>query len=240
MDWLTVSLIVVGGLVLVIGFLVLLAVIALIFGRKELQKRIFKFLKPNPQDIQDDLHRLSLKFPGANPDEMASAYVKDQAKFLALVGFVTEIPLLGSALDISYTTLRQMRMLHVIAAIYGNNRLDPEQLEIKSMAVVGGASAVGRILVKAVTGEIPVLSGFINCGLNWFITNRIGEIGIGWNKEQSIWTTAKGTLEETKRKAIDAKDEAVNKVNSFRGQSNIGNSSNAQTGQEEVLVPQHK
>lgn len=245
MDWLTIVLILVVGSVLVIGFLGILTIAAFFFGRKEIQKRIFKFLKPNPQDIERDIERLHLKYPNFSPDEMASVYVKDQAKFLALAAFITEIPLLGTVIDISFTTLRQMRMLHVITALYGNDKLDPEELEVKYMALVGGTSFLGRALIKGFTGEILFLSGFINCGLNWFITNRIGEIAIGWNKEQSIWTTTKGTLNNTKQKALNVKDEAFNKVNSaLRGGSqvstNMNPSPNLQIGQEEIFAANHK
>lgn len=214
MEWTTIILILLVFFVLFIAFLVILSIIAFFFGRKELQKRIYKFLKPDPNDIQQDMNRLQLKYPNMNADAKAAAYIKDQAKFLALVGFLTEIPLLGAVLDISYTTLRQMKMLHVLTALYGNNRLDPEELEMRYMAMVGGSNLSLRLIVKFITGEIPIVSGLINAGINWFATKKIGEIGIGWNKEETLLQIAKRQTLEAKEKALSAGNTAFNTVNS--------------------------
>jgi hypothetical protein len=214
MEWSTIFLIFIVGILLIIVFLAIVGIIAFLFGRKEMQKRIYKFLKPNLNDIEQDISRLNLKYPNFSPNEIAHAHVKEQAKFLALTAFITEIPIFGTVVDISFTTLKQMRMLHVITALYGNDRLDPEELETKYMAMVGGTSFLGRALIKGITGEIPILNGFINCGLNWSITRGIGEVGIGWNEEKGVWITTKQTLENARQKMLTVKDETLNKINS--------------------------
>lgn len=210
MDWTSIILILVVAFFIFVMLLVIAAALAFYFGRKEMQKRLYKFLKPDARDVQKDIQRLALKYPHMSVDEVAAAYVKEQGKFLALIGLLTEIPILGFVLDLSFTTLRQMRMLHVITALYSNQRLDSEELEIKSMALVGGANLLGRSVLKLITSSIPLLNGLLNAGLNWWITNRIGEMGIGWNKEQSWRETLGNKAREVQGKLSAATQTAVN------------------------------
>lgn len=201
--------------VILVVFLALLAILlagAVIFGRKEIQKRIYKYLKPDPSTVQQDLDRLRLRFPNIGVDEIAVIHVKEEAQFLAWVGVLTIIPILGFLVDISYTTLRQMRMLHVITALYQNDRLDPEKLEIKYMGIVGGVNLV-RFLVKGTTSDIPFGSAVINALLNWFFTKQIGNAGIALSREQSLWETAKEGAGEMAGRLLAARDSARDAVN---------------------------
>lgn len=211
--WLSIVIICVVVFFLLLVLLVIIGAIALFFGRKQIQKRIYKYLKPDATTVQQDLDRLLLRFPDSSVDQIATNHVKEEAQFLAWVGLLTIIPLLGFVIDISYTTLRQMRMLHVITALYKNDRLDPEKLEIKYMGIVGGANLVVRLLVKGTTSEIPIGSAVINAFLNWFFTMQMGRAGIALNNERSLWAAAKVGAGEMKDKLLVARDAAREAVN---------------------------
>lgn len=210
--WVYIVLICVVVFFLLLVLLVIIGAIAVFFGRKKIQKYIYKHLKPDATTIQQDLDRLVLRFPNTSVDEIATNHVKEEAQFLAWVGLLTIIPLLGFVIDISYTTLRQMRMLHVITALYRNDRLDPEKLELKYMGIVGGANLVGRLLVKGTTSEIPIGSAVINALLNWLFTRQMGKAGIAWNKERSLWEAAKVGAGEMRDKLLIARDVARDAV----------------------------
>lgn len=199
---------------LFIAFLLILAVIVIFF-----RKQVEKFLKPDPNDIQRDLERLRLKYPNLGVDEIASNYVSEQAKFLGLVGFMTEvwgffIPVLGFTIDASFTTLRQMRMVYVITALYGgkNTHLDAEQMQVQYQAVVGASSLIPRLILKFVIGEVPIVGGIANAIINWVVTNEIGKVAIGWNTGKTVREVMSEQFDHLKNSTLSLKDSAINIV----------------------------
>jgi uncharacterized protein (DUF697 family) len=180
----------------VVLFIILLAaaVWAAIYGKRY----AYRFLKPNPRDVQNDLERLRRKYPNSSADEIASKYVGSQAVFLGMVGLLTEvwgfiIPVLGFTIDASFTTLRQMRMAHVVTALYGgDDTTDPEEMEMRFMAMAGLGSLVPRLLFKVVLGEIPIFGGVVNFAINWGVTRSIGAAAITWGRGRTIRDAAAG------------------------------------------------
>src|SRR5207244_2422384 len=164
-NWNVVLIVVVVALVFIV-LLLLAAAAALLFGRRAVQTRIAKYLKPNPDDVHRDLVRLQKRYPNMEVDDVAAKYISEQAILLGIVGFMTEmfgfaLPLVGFAIDAGFTTIRQMRMVHVIAALYGDNdQLDPEDMEIRYMALVGVGTLLPRFVLKFLAGAIPVIGGF--------------------------------------------------------------------------------
>jgi uncharacterized protein (DUF697 family) len=207
--------------VAVVVFLLMLAAAAVwaaVYGKRH----AYRFLKPNPRDVQSDLERLRRRYPHADADELASNYVKSQALFLGLVGLTTEvwgflIPVLGFTIDASFTTLRQMRMAHVITALYGgDDTTDPQELEVRYMAMVGAGTLLPRLLLKGVGGEIPMLGGVINCAINWAVTRSIGAAAITWGKGRTIsgvasaaWDNRAALKEAASAKLSDARNAAL-------------------------------
>lgn len=206
------------AIVLFIGLLLILTATALFFGRKAIQQRVARFLRPNPNDIQRDLVRLRNKFPNSSVDEVATKYIAEQAVLLGIVGFMTEvwgffIPILGFTIDAGFTTLRQMRMVHVITALYGgNNQLDAEDMEIRYMAMVGVGTLLPRFILKFLAGEIPFVGGVINFGINWLVTTSIGKTAIGWNTGKSGREIISSEARRLKASALSAKEAAVHMV----------------------------
>lgn len=218
--WTVVLIVIVVGLVLIV-LLLLAAATALLFGRRAVQARIAKYLKPNPSDIARDLVRLKKKFPNMEVDEVAAKYVSEQAVLLGVVGFMTEmfgfaLPVVGFAIDAGFTTIRQMRMVHVIAALYGDNdQFDPEDMEIRYMALVGVGTLLPRFVLKFLAGEIPVIGGIANFGINWFVTTSIGRTAIGWNTGKTGREIVSGELKRLKSTAITAKESAAGIVKPY-------------------------
>lgn len=218
--WTVVLIVIVVGLVFIV-LLLLAAATALLFGRRAVQARIAKYLKPNPSDIERDLVRLKKKFPSMEVDEVAAKYVSEQAVLLGVVGFMTEmfgfaLPVVGFAIDAGFTTIRQMRMVHVIAALYGDNDLlDPEDMEIHYMALVGVGTLLPRFVLKFLAGEIPVIGGIANFGINWFVTTSIGRTAIGWNTGKSAREIVSGELKRLKSTALNAKESATGVVKPY-------------------------
>jgi uncharacterized protein (DUF697 family) len=188
-------LVVVVGLALFLLLSAAAAVWAFFYGKRY----AYRFLKPNPRDVQNELERLRRKYPNSSVDEVASKYVGDQALLLGIVGLTTEIwgclfPVLGFTIDASFTTLRQMRMAHVITALYGgDDKTDPEEMEMRYMAMVGLGSLAPRLVLKFIGGEIPVLGGVINFGMNWVVTRSIGGAAITWGRGKTIREVASDT-----------------------------------------------
>jgi uncharacterized protein (DUF697 family) len=219
-NWNVVLIVVVVALVLIV-LLLLASAAALLFGRKAVQARIAKYLKPNPDDVQRDLVRLQKKYPNMEVDDVAAKYISEQAMLLGIVGFMTEmfgfaLPVVGFAIDAGFTTIRQMRMVHVIAALYGDNdQLDPEDMEIRYMALVGVGTLLPRFLLKFLAGEIPVIGGIANFGINWFVTTSIGRTAIGWSTGKTGREIVSGELKRLRSTALTAKESAAGVVKPY-------------------------
>jgi len=206
--------------IIIVLFLIVVGAVAAILGRKKLQRALYRYLKPDPTTVRQDWERLVRRFPNLGPDEVAAIYVKEESRFLAWVGVLTIIPILGFVVDVSFTTLRQMRMLHVITALYHNDRLDPEKLEMQYMGIVGGANLVVRSILIIIASEIPFLNAIINALFNWFFTNQVGKAGIGLNKEQSLWQTARHETEMMKGRIIGPRNTPVGAID-YRSQQQV-------------------
>src|SRR5258707_2279603 len=217
----TVVVIVIAVALFFIVLLLLAAAVALLFGRRAVQARIARFLKPNPNDIERDLVRLKKRFLNMEVDNLAAKYVSEQAVLLGVVGFMTEVwgfvfPVVGFAIDAGFTSLRQMRMVHVIAALYGDNDfVDSEDMEIRYMALVSVGTLLPRFVLKFLAGEIPVVGGIANFGINWFVTTSIGRAAIGWNTGKSAREIVSGELKRLRSTALTAKEAAAGVVKPY-------------------------
>lgn len=180
---------VVLGVVLVL-FLLLAAWVFLY-----LKRQAIRHLRPNPHDIHRDLERLRRTHANLSTDELAAKVVNNQALFLGLTGVLSGFggivsALIGMPLDLSVSTLRQMKMVHMLTAIYGNDDLDPEMLEIRYMSLVlGGAGAAKlllRLIIKLIGESIPFVGSVAGFVINSMITKSIGEAAITWNKGETL------------------------------------------------------
>lgn len=219
-NWSVVLIIIVVALLFLV-FLILAAAAAFLFGRKAVQARIARYLKPNPDDVERDLMRLRNKFQNMEVDEVAEKYISEQAVLLGIVGFMTQVwglafPVMGFAIDAGFTTVRQMRMVHVIAALYGDNdQLDSEDMEIRYVALVGVGTLLPRFVLKFIAGAIPVVGGIANFGINWFVTTSIGRTAIGWNTGKTAREIVSGELKRLKSTALTAKESAAGVVKPY-------------------------
>jgi hypothetical protein len=193
--------------------LIVAGVVAAIVWRKKILQLIYRFLKPDEAAVRRDCERLARRFPELNAEELAAIHIKEEARFLGWIGVFTLIPILGFFVDFSYTAVRQMRMLHVITALYNNDRLDPERLELNYMGIVGGVNLVVRLILIYTASSIPFFSVIINVLLNWFFTTQIGKAGVGINKEQSLWQTARQESEALRERVLVASNTAVGAIN---------------------------
>lgn len=135
------------------------------------------------EEVQRDLERLRRTNAGLGPDELAAKVINSQALFLGLTGALSGLgglafALVGMPIDLSVSTLRQMKMVHLLTAIYGNDDLNPEELEVRYMSLVlGGAGAAKLLLrldVKLVGESIPLVGSVAGFGINWMITKSSG------------------------------------------------------------------
>jgi uncharacterized protein (DUF697 family)/uncharacterized protein YneF (UPF0154 family) len=181
-------------LVLVAVAFVLFAVLA-VWVFFYLRRQVRQNLRPNPQQIHTDLERLRRANPTLGPDELAAKLINSQSLFLGLTGALSGLgglafALVGMPIDLSVSTLRQMKMVHMLTAIYGNDDLDPEELEVRYMSLVlGGAGAAKlllRLVIKIIGESIPLVGSFAGFGINWMITKSIGEAAVSWNKGQTL------------------------------------------------------
>lgn len=206
--------------VLFVALLLILAV-ALVLGRKAIQERIARFLKPDPNDVHRVLIRLQKKYPNSTAEQVAANYVSEQALLLGIVGFMTEffgvlIPILGFTIDIGFTTLRQMRMVHVITALYGSNdELDAGDMEIRYMAMVSVGTLLPRFILKFIAGEFPIAGGVVNFGINWAVTNSIGKTAIGWNTGKSAREVFSDEMRRLRESAASARTVTVGAVGNY-------------------------
>lgn len=210
--------------VVLVVFLVALAAIgiwAFFFGKK----LIYRLLKPNPHDIHRDLERIQRLYPNESADELAARIIRQNALFLGFVGifsglggFITTI--VGTPLDISVSTLRQMKMVHIITALYGNDDLDSDALEIKYMSLVLGSAGASKLLffiiLKMLGNTIPFAGSIFGFSLNWFFTKSIGESAIAWNNGESLRERGRNKFQELKEKTVSTTDAAWQKVKPTR------------------------
>lgn len=160
-----------------------------------LKRQVKRHLRPNPHEIHRDLERLRRTHPDLGPDELAARVIRTQSLFLGLTGALSGLgglafALIGMPIDLSVSTLRQMKMVHMLTAIYGNDDLDADELEMRYMSLVlGGAGAAKlllRLVVKLVGEAIPFVGSVAGFGINWAITQSIGEAAVSWNKGQTL------------------------------------------------------
>lgn len=182
-----------------VGLLLLMFITTVVVFAVLGRKWIARNLKPNPYEIHRDLERLRRLNPNADINELASRLISKNALILGVIGAVTGMggiffSLVGMPLDLSVSTLRQMKMVHIITALYGNDDLDPDTLELRYMTLVLGGSGITsiaskfitRILTKTVGTSIPLLGSIVGFGFNWIITKSIGEAAIAWNRGETI------------------------------------------------------
>ena len=206
MDWTTVFAILIA--LCVIGLLLLMAV--LLFTYFYLRGQIARYLIPNPLEIARDLERLARVHPQLDEDALAHVVIKSTATFVGIVGFITGIggffvAIIGLPFDLAVCTRRQMKMVQIITAIYGNADLDPDMLQARYMALVAGGAGAGWILKKAVPkllGEsIPFLGAFVGFGFNWVATRSVGKAAIVWNKGETLRAVAAGKYQQLRVRA---------------------------------------
>lgn len=189
------------GLLLVAGLVCLVAAGWAFFVGK---KHLARYLRPNPQDIERDRARLEQQAAQQGIDVAVSQYINQQALFLGLVGALTGlggafVMLLGMPLDLSVTTLRQMKMAHVIAALYGNQEVDRDQMEIRFMSLVAGGAGAARILAKLIGTSIPVAGSVVNFAINYVTTKSIGATVQTWGRGERVRDAAGVRYEQLKQ-----------------------------------------
>ena len=193
------------------------AIFAGIFGKKY----IYRFLKPNMRDIERDLNRLYAKHPNKSPDELAKIVIRKNALFLGLLGAVFGVggvffEFFGIAIDTSVSTLRQMKMAHIITAIYDNADVDPDDLEIKYMTtVLGGVGMIRLILIvigKIIGTSIPGVGGLVGFAINYLLTISIGRAAVTWNKEETVRGRTIDKLNQLRASTTNAANNAWDRV----------------------------
>jgi uncharacterized protein (DUF697 family) len=197
MDWTTVVAILI--VFCIIGLLMLVTVLA--FAVFYVRKQLSRYLVPNPLEIARDLDRLARTHGQLSEDALAHLVIKSTAIFVGVIGFVTGlggifVAIIGLPFDLAVCTRRQMKMVQVITAIYGNADLDPDLLQARYVLLVTGGAGAGLILKKAVPkllGEaIPFLGAFVGFGFNWASTQSIGRAAIVWNRGETLKAVAAG------------------------------------------------
>lgn len=199
--WTTVLVILV--VCIIIGLLMLIAGLAL--AAFYIRRQFARYLVPNPLEIARDLERLARTHSQLNEDALARVVIKSTAIFVGVVGFITGIGgflffIIGLPFDLAVCTRRQMKMVQIITAIYGNTDLDPDLLQARYIALVAGGAGTGWILKRAVPklfGEaIPFIGAFVGFGFNWFSTQSIGRAAIVWNQGETLRAVAAGKYQQ--------------------------------------------
>lgn len=198
-----VAMVVISALVII--FSILSALFFVIWSKKQ----VARYLKPNPYQLRKDLERLEKQYPFHSKEELAKLVVNKNALFLGLIGALSGLggvflALVGIPLDLSVSTLRQMKMVNMIAAIHGNEDLDPDVFEIQCMSLVLGGVGVTkiltRIILKLVGTSIPGIGAIAGFVINWSVTKSIGETAILWNKGESLKGKASVKYQSVKNK----------------------------------------